>query len=116
MSNQRICFVCGLTEEETQIDNHHIVPNNIKTKIQKHNNILPVCKKCHAGIHNSGSRLMPGTKHWKILKHKAMQVKSYRDFNKLIRFSIQLTIIDKLNDIRMYHEFLDYKEFHYGRR
>lgn len=106
------CFICGLTDQETTIQNHHIVPNRIKTRIQKQNNILPVCEKCHVGIHNSGSRLLPGTKHWNIIRKRASYVRNNKDFNELLRFSIQITIIDKLNDIKMYHEFLEYKEFH----
>lgn len=111
----RICFICGKTDQETKIENHHIVPNRIKTKVIKKNNIMPVCEKCHHGIHNSGGRLLPHTKHWDALKKLARQVKNNKDFNNLIRTSIQMTIIDKLHDIQMYHEFLEYKEWYSAR-
>lgn len=110
----KICFICGLTDQETQIDNHDIIPKAIKIpiKFNRTDNYLHVCTKCHQGIHNSGTRLHPGTRHWVIISKQAKKVRNHNDLNALIRFVVQMTIIDKLKHINQYHEFLEYKEFY----
>ena len=71
-------------------------------------NKITVCERCHRGIHNAG-RLLPGTPKWNQLNKSAQKVKSGKDFRAMVNNTLQTTVIEKLNDINLYHEFLEYK-------
>ena len=47
-----MCAICGAAAEVA----HHKVPVNIAPQLRLDwNNLMPVCRKCHAAIHNSNN-------------------------------------------------------------
>ena len=110
-----ICFICGCSHSDINpMTRHDIIPKRIvqtnipiNFRIMSENKIT-VCERCHRGIHNAG-RLLPGTPKWNQLNKSARKVRSGKDFRTMVNNTLQTTVIEKLNDINLYHEFLEYK-------
>ena len=102
------CFICGTLKDLTV---HHIVPKRIHTKIAKKDNQLPVCKKCHMGIHNATGKLYPGHRLWHTIAKKAAKLSNPNQWQNFLREVIQISIVERSHSILLYKEFLEFQEW-----
>jgi len=67
---------------------------------------MPVCRKCHDGIHLT---LIPGSSHWIKIQRRVITIQNKIEWRLFQHDVIQFTIIDRLDDILKYKEFLEFK-------